>query len=1258
MLGGIRTPNAGMRSGGNGVANASTIRPPTPPLVRHHVDGWWKDYLGTGHTNVELRGLHLDAADQSRKEKQLHDRCKNLKKEQTTRRCLDPTYFKQDEGDAIPVTRVGVPRFLAYATDLGGLLTDQTSARAVEDWKELSGYFLSRLQHSYSQAKRQYEDHFRNNSVADADRIKALRKDNDDEIAKALTRQKAEWNKLSEYTDKDVIAYKRHVDTRLKKLWGELIEELARSLYRAAQLASHYDYDSISKEVKSESDRMHMYAVIENHIFKLNGRAWRTLRASDLRGLFPRTREGIERVVGVAMTRNDMKYVEKYPAPRTPAYTGSRMLQEPVTSGVAAVVEAAPEAAGAVGGAAAAAALTRRTIQPIITKTLVETTEKYLRDCQNCSADTMFDVDTPTDCLAVVKQFYPCPTHKLDINTTWPDIEEHLLPADQRDLHEEVAVRLSRPKWHFYYFETKNGCTCVRCGADRSDSRSVSVVSRLMTMARSLVRTQKKKSKDKRPSAPPAPQGPNIVNSSTGTIPKTTAGTARPLTAEAVAAAVAAAGPGRNQRTPNRQAPPPPFGSNVHTPLGAAAGAAALPPIDFSRPPPAYDARRPPNRREQQMAAISRATGGNPSVVRNLDEALEMVRRGQDARDEGNDEDEGNGGGQDGGGNGEEEGREEGEIGDDTEDEDDDSEEEPDIPVDRRRGGAAGGGGGGGGGGSSDDDGSSPSRRGGGRRRRHGSDDRRRRRRRHSHSHRHRHGRRRRRRHSWSSYDSSDYDSDYHSTRRRTTAQPNVTISQPPMSLHSEGVPIFDGNPFMYPQWRAQVMAVFESAPFHNARMHGQLINHLSGNALRLVKDISWTSPTSAHEVIDALDATYNTMSTDTRMLIQDLEQKPLPNYNMDNFNSIIESKEFVAALRRVRDSIRRNPDGTGSSYGDVLYKLRPRLTKKWCHVWDSQCQDTATKKHLHRYVGKNKDLIRVNGLYENERMDDLITVIETRIGEQSPIVASHAKEGYLNPEYMKNAAIEAIKIQNDQLNRIKGVGKPKKSNNDQPQDQRQQQQQQNQRSSGQNQQQRSQWRNRSNHAAGQGPTQQNSSNTQAPQRPRQQFGNPRPNNNQKPKGPAPGQPQVWQKDCFICGKKDDHYTAQCKNDGPKPRTANSILISCMQYNACYNCLRKNAGHRAEDCTAGHCQKPGCVRKHHTLVHGADFHKMRELREKAQQKKEAAEKKRAAKAAKREEEGGGTVNATQAQPAGDQGNRQARGGQGSGGNAAANSNNT
>ena len=52
----------------------------------------------------------------------------------------------------------------------------------------------------------------------------------------------------------------------------------------------------------------------------------------------------------------------------------------------------------------------------------------------------MFDVDTPTDCLAVVKQFYPCPTHKLDINTTWPDIEEHLLPADQRDLHEEVAV--------------------------------------------------------------------------------------------------------------------------------------------------------------------------------------------------------------------------------------------------------------------------------------------------------------------------------------------------------------------------------------------------------------------------------------------------------------------------------------------------------------------------------------------------------------------------------------------------------------------------------------------------------------------------------------------------------------------------------------------------------------------------------------------------------------------------------------------------
>ena len=129
-----------------------------------------------------------------------------------------------------------------------------------------------------------------------------------------------------------------------------------------------------------------------------------------------------------------------------------------------------------------------------------------------------------------------------------------------------------------------------------------------------------------------------------------------------------------------------------------------------------------------------------------------------------------------------------------------------------------------------------------------------------------------------------------------------------------------------------------------------------------------------------------------------------------------------------------------------------------------------------------------------------------------------------------------------------------------------------------------------------------------------QQQQNRQTNKTGAPKGPPPGEPQVFDKECFICGYKNDHWTAQCSN--PKNRSPNSILKSCSKNKACFNCLRSHAGHDAKDCTQGHCRREGCVSKHHTLLHDAEWGRLAELMKEAQQEMEKKMQHRAAKAEK------------------------------------------
>ena len=444
------------------------------------------------------------------------------------------------------------------------------------------------------------------------------------------------------------------------------------------------------------------------------------------------------------------------------------------------------------------------------------------------------------------------------------------------------------------------------------------------------------------------------------------------------------------------------------------------------------------------------------------------------------------------------------------------------------------------------------------------------------------------------------------SPRRHRSAAPTVqpVITQAAPTLKGEGCPIFDGNVYNYPKWRAQVTAVYKSGHIPNARMHAQILNHLAGEPRILVDTVEIDEFTSTWTVLDLLDGDYNKPWLASKLLIEQLYQLKAPEFALKTSQQVLTSRQYLMHLRKIKAALAHVPDAN-SDLKTMLDKVILTLPIKLVLKWEDRCQETARNKHSHLYVGCSKEYFRQNQKFQDERLDDLITTLDDHLTRSKTVIDRVGKDGYLNPTNVAASAAEALTQQDKRLKNMRHIGnKPQQDDSYQPASKNQQQN-------------KNQGRVKS-YSTGQLP--QNKSQQSKPQhsqqnRPQQNQQRPPPGKGgqaDKPKGPPPGQPQVWKKECYICGAKDEHWPAQCSN--PTKRTPTSILKSCIRHKACYNCLRKDADHIAQVCTMGKCQADGCQQKHHTLLHGADFHRIRELQQEVNDKVEKVAQARATKA--------------------------------------------
>ena len=463
--------------------------------------------------------------------------------------------------------------------------------------------------------------------------------------------------------------------------------------------------------------------------------------------------------------------------------------------------------------------------------------------------------------------------------------------------------------------------------------------------------------------------------------------------------------------------------------------------------------------------------------------------------------------------------------------------------------------------------------------------------------------------------------------RRQVAPVVQPIITQAALTLKGEGCPIFDGNVYSYQKWRPLVVAVMKTGYVPNARMHSQLLDRLGPTPLALVDSIDMDEESSAYRILDALDDEYNKPWLANQLLIEQLYQLPNYVFNLSSTKEVVQSRQYVMHLMKIRSAMKHAPDAH-ADLKTLMNKIMLKLNKKLIVRWEDKCQETAQSKHAALYEGTRQDYFRQNQKFPNERFDDLITVLEEHIVKSKSIVDRVGRDGYLNPDNVASSAQEAMNYQQKRLEAMQGGRN--RNNNQQTQQSSttvNQQQQRNNNNSGN----RGQRKTYATVAATPAPPATNATTptvaaavqaTQQGKPPQKPQGNNTTTGTSR--GPPPGVPQVWQKTCFICGAKNEHWPAQCKN--PNNRSANSILKSCIKAKVCFNCLRENTDHRSRACPHGSCQVDGCMEKHHTLLHNAEWKRMAELQEEA---KNELEKKAQVKATKLEAQQTPTpVNAT------------------------------
>ena len=419
-------------------------------------------------------------------------------------------------------------------------------------------------------------------------------------------------------------------------------------------------------------------------------------------------------------------------------------------------------------------------------------------------------------------------------------------------------------------------------------------------------------------------------------------------------------------------------------------------------------------------------------------------------------------------------------------------------------------------------------------------------------------------------------------------AQPQRTVLVQQTTLAAAGCSVFMGNPFQYIPWRSIVDSVFKNSQDDNAIRHSQLLKYLGGEALERVNDVQINAHNSVLTVLDILHKEYYRPEHLKDMRITNLLEHRVPGKTLSDVNQIVKCQKYIQCMKDVLEC--------DTLYGvDVEWEFI--LTKIFCikevrdnhhKKWILRCQETAEKKHAGYYKDLPDYMREQNLKFPKDRFTDFMNLLQDILKVERYRSNYASDGGYNNPDFIKKAAKESILINQQRLERMttqhskqpqQGGFQPRNNNKRYP----------------------------------------HSYNADAqPSQKKQSAQKPGVNAVSTPNAPKPpagfGNPKVEaQKKCIFCNKTD-HWGQFCRSFKPGDPKANERLYAAIRARKCLNCLGPDY-HVAQQCPKqSQCNVDGCVRKHHKLLHGADFNRVRSMTESLQRHQTNIKKAQEAKA--------------------------------------------
>ena len=442
------------------------------------------------------------------------------------------------------------------------------------------------------------------------------------------------------------------------------------------------------------------------------------------------------------------------------------------------------------------------------------------------------------------------------------------------------------------------------------------------------------------------------------------------------------------------------------------------------------------------------------------------------------------------------------------------------------------------------------------------------------------------------------------STRHVTTSSvaetpPQRTVLVQQTTLAAAGCSVFTGNPFQYIPWRSIVDSVFKNSQDENAIRHSQLLRFIGGNALKRVDHVRINANDSALTVLDLLHEHFYKPDSLKNMKVTNLLQMRIPGKTLADVDQIVECEKYIQCMKEVLEC--DTLYGVEVEWEHIITQIMTKNEVRENHYkkWQLRCQKTAEEKHAGYYKDLPDYRRHQNLNFPRDRFVDFMNLLQD-ILKVDRYKANYAYEsGINNPNYIKKAAKESLLMEQLRSERMDAHNSIPKQQGPQSQQHRG-----NNKKHVHNYKSEVQQQPTSTKAS----TVNTAATTNTP-KPPSRYGNPRQESQQQ------------QKRCIFCNKTD-HWGQFCRNVKPKDPNVNQRLYAVIRARKCLNCLGRDY-HVATKCEKpSQCGIDGCVEKHHKLLHGADFNRVKSMTQGLQTAAENAKKaQEAAAVAKADKQG-------------------------------------